>query len=263
MGILNVTPDSFSDGGKNLDPGAACARALQMLADGADSLDIGGESTRPGATPVSAKDEIARVVPVIKAIRAQSQAAISIDTMKPDVARAAFDAGADIWNDVTALRFAPESVQTAKELNAFVVLMHMQGEPQTMQKAPSYPRGVTAEVLEFFAARMFAAQEAGIAHDKLIIDPGIGFGKAIEHNLTLLADIERLAELGPPVLIGASRKNFISKIDDGAPVEQRLGGSLAVSLWAASQGARIIRVHDVRETAQALKVWSAIATADQ
>jgi dihydropteroate synthase len=263
MGILNATPDSFSDGGQNLDPGAAGAHALQMLADGADIIDIGGESTRPGATSVSAEEEIKRVLPVIKAIRKQTDDAISIDTMKPEVARAAFGAGADIWNDVTALRHAPDSLKTAVDLNAFVVLMHMQGDPQSMQSDPSYPRGVTAEVLEFFAQRVLAAQEAGLARDKLIIDPGIGFGKTVEHNLILLADVARLEEFGLPVLIGASRKGFIGRLDNDAAADQRLGGSIATALWSAAQGAAIVRVHDVRATAQALKLWRAVAGAEQ
>lgn len=261
MGILNVTPDSFSDGGALADAGAAAAKAFALLQDGADILDVGGESTRPGAAPVPAAEEIARVVPVIQAIRKQTDAAISIDTMKPEVARAAFAAGADIWNDVTALRFAPDSLKTAIELNAFVVLMHMQGAPQTMQQNPSYPRGVVAEVLEFFAARVFAAQDAGLPREKLMIDPGLGFGKTLEHNLELLAQVERLTETGLPVLIGASRKSFINKIDP-APADERIGGSIASALWAASQGAHILRVHDVRATRQALKVWSAISNTD-
>jgi dihydropteroate synthase len=261
MGILNVTPDSFSDGGATLDSGAAAARAFAMLEDGANIIDIGGESTRPGATPVPAKEEIKRVVPVIQAIRAQTDAAISIDTMKPEVAKAAFAAGADIWNDVTALRFSKTSLKTAVELNAFVVLMHMQGDPQSMQKNPSYPRGVTAEVLEFFAARIFEAQHAGLPREKIIIDPGLGFGKTLDHNLDLLANVDRLAEIGLPVLIGASRKSFINKIDE-APADARIGGSLASALWATSKGAHILRVHDVRETKQALKVWAAIANTE-
>ena len=259
MGILNVTPDSYSDGGAHGDAGAAAARAFAMLEDGADIIDIGGESTRPGAAPVPAKEEIKRVVPVIQAIRKQTDSAISIDTMKPEVAKAAFAAGADIWNDVTALRFAKNSLKTAVELNAFVILMHMQGVPQTMQKAPSYPRGVTVEVLEFFASRVFEAQHAGLAREKIIIDPGLGFGKTLDHNLELLAQIDRLSETGLPVLIGASRKSFINKLDDKAAVDQRLGGSIAAAAWAASRGAHILRVHDVRETKQALKVWAAIS----
>lgn len=262
MGILNVTPDSFSDGGHALDAGAAAAKAFAMLEDGADIIDIGGESTRPGAAPVPAKEEIKRVVPVINAIRAQSEAAISIDTMKPEVAKAAFAAGADIWNDVTALRFAKNSLKTAVELNAFVVLMHMQGDPQTMQKDPSYPRGVTAEVLEFFASRVYEAQHAGLPREKIIIDPGLGFGKTLDHNLELLASIDRLSETGLPVLIGASRKSFINTLDNKAAVDQRIGGSLAAAAWAASKGAQILRVHDVRETKQALKVWAAISNTE-
>ncbi len=262
MGILNVTPDSFSDGGAHADSGAAAAKAFALLAEGADIIDIGGESTRPGAAPVPAKEEIARVVPVIKAIRKETDAAISIDTMKPDVARAAFAAGADIWNDVTALRFAKNSLKTAVELNAFVVLMHMQGDPQTMQKNPSYPRGVAAEVLEFFAERVFAAQHAGLPREKIIVDPGLGFGKTLDHNLELLAHVHRLAEIGLPLLIGASRKSFIGKLDENAAADQRLGGSLAAAVWAASKGAHILRVHDVRETRQALKVWTAISNTD-
>ena len=263
MGIVNVTPDSFSDGGRFLGAGAALAHARQLIADGADILDIGGESTRPGAAPVSAADEIVRVVPLIEAIRRESDVVISIDTMKPAVARAAVAAGATIWNDVAALRFAPNlsamgAPEVAADLGCEVVLMHMLGEPGTMQDAPRYD-DVVAEVEAFLLARALTAMAAGVEREKIWLDPGIGFGKTLAHNLALLAALPRLVALGYPVLLGASRKRFIAALDPlGAEADARLGGSLAAHLHGAGAGVAAVRTHDVRETAQALTVWSAI-----
>jgi dihydropteroate synthase len=261
MGVVNVTPDSFSDGGRHFDPAAALAHARRLIAEGADILDVGGESTRPGAAPVSAADEIARVIPLIRAVRAESEVAISVDTMKPAVARAAVAAGATMWNDVTALRREPEAPALAAELGCEVVLMHMQGEPRTMQARPRYD-DVVAEVADFLAARAEAAMAAGVAREKIWLDPGVGFGKhMIRHNLPLLAGLERIVALGFPVLLGVSRKSFIGRLDGGAPADERLGGSIAGALWGAAAGVAAVRVHDVRETVQALRVWEAIAQA--
>ena len=261
MGVVNVTPDSFSDGGRWLDAGAALTHARQLIAQGADILDVGGESTRPGAEPVSAEEEVARVTPLIRAIRAESGIPISIDTMKPQVARAAVEAGADIWNDVTALRFAPDSLAVAAELGCEVVLMHMQGEPRTMQQEPRYG-DVVAEVRQHLANRAEAAIAAGVSREKIWLDPGIGFGKhSTAHNLPLLAHLESLVELGFPVLLGVSRKRFIGALDGDAPPGQRLGGSIAAALVGATAGIAAVRVHDVRETRQALRVWEAIHAA--
>ena len=261
MGVVNVTPDSFSDGGRSL--GAALDHARLLIAQGADILDIGGESTRPGASPVPAQEEIARVVPVIAAIRGESDVAISVDTMKPQVARAAMAAGADIWNDISALTFAPDSLQAAAELGCNVVLMHMRGDPRTMQDAPVYG-DVAAEVCDYLAARAQAAMAAGVAREKIWLDPGVGFGKHMtRHNLPLLRRIDEVVALGFPVLLGVSRKSFIGALDDGAPAGDRLGGSLAAAMWGVQAGVAAVRVHDVRETAQALKVWAAIAEAGE
>jgi dihydropteroate synthase len=261
MGVVNLTPDSFSDGGRFLDPAAALAQARRLIGEGADMLDLGAESTRPGAEPVPAEQEIARLIPLIRAIRAESDVAISVDTMKPQVARAAVAAGAGMWNDVTALGYAPESLAVAAELGCEVVLMHMQGEPATMQAAPLYD-DVAAEVAGFLAGRAEAALAAGVARERIWLDPGIGFGKhAIRHNLPLLAGLDRVVGLGFPVLLGVSRKSFIGALDHDAPPEQRLGGSIAAALAGAAAGAAAVRAHDVRETVQALRVWSAIETA--
>ena len=266
-GVINVTPDSFSDGGRFAEPGAALDHARRLIAEGADSLDIGGESTRPGAKPVAEADEIARVVPLIRAIRAESAVALSIDTMKPAVARAAVAAGATIWNDVTALRHAPDSLTVAAELGCEVVLMHMQGQPGTMQVEPHYDN-VVAEVADFLNQRAAAAIAAGVARGRIWLDPGIGFGKQmIRHNLPLLAGLDRIVALGFPVLLGVSRKRFIAALDDGGrdpdqrPPHERLGGSLAAALAGVAAGVTAVRVHDVRETVQALRVWEAIAQA--
>ena len=257
MGVVNVTPDSFSDGGQFFDLAAAKAQALRLLAEGADILDLGGESTRPGAEPVSEVEELRRVVPLIQAIRGETDAPISVDTMKPAVARAAMVAGADIWNDVYALR-APGAPETAAALGCEVVLMHMQGEPRSMQDDPRYD-DVVAEVCGFLLERAEAAMTGGVAREKITLDPGIGFGKTVAHNLALIAGLDRIKALGFPVLLGVSRKRFIRSLDLTAiePAD-RLGGSLAAALAGAANGADILRVHDLRETAQALKVWSAI-----
>jgi dihydropteroate synthase len=260
MGIVNVTPDSFSDGGRFIAPQAALAHARQLIAEGADILDIGGESTRPGAAPVGEAEETRRVVPLIAAIRAESGVAISIDTMKPAVARAAVAAGATLWNDVTALGFAPDSLATAAELGCEVCLMHMRGEPRTMQDDPRYD-DVVGEIEAWLLARAEAAMAAGVARESILLDPGLGFGKTTDHNLALLAATPRLAGHGYPLLIGASRKRFIAALDPGATADDRLGGSIAAALRAADGGAAVLRVHDVRATVQALAVWTAAAAA--
>jgi dihydropteroate synthase len=262
MGIVNVTPDSFSDGGQFFDTAAAMAHARRLIAEGADVLDIGGESPRPGAAPVGEAEEIARVVPAIEAIRGESPIPISIDTMKPAVARAAIAAGATMWNDVTALRFTPQSLATAAELGCDVVLMHMQGEPRTMQAGPRY-HDVVAEVASFLAARAEAAMAAGVAQDKIWVDPGVGFGKTAGHSLALLRRLDRIVALGFPVLVGVSRKSSIARIAaDNSTEAERLGGSIAAALAAARAGAAMLRVHDVAETRQALAVAAAIGQAE-
>jgi dihydropteroate synthase len=258
MGIVNVTPDSFSDGGQFLSTADGIEHARRLIAQGADILDIGGESTRPGAAAVSEFDEILRVVPLIEAIRAASDIPISIDTMKPAVARAAIKAGATIWNDVAALRSAPEAPEVAAELGCEVVLMHMLGQPGTMQDAPRYD-DVVAEVEAFLLARAFTAMAAGVAKEKIWLDPGIGFGKTVQHNLALLAALPRFVALGYPILLGASRKRFIAGVDPSAgEATDRLGGSLAAHLHGGATGVAAVRVHDVRETVQALDVQAAI-----
>lgn len=261
MGIVNATPDSFSDGGRFLDPAAALAHARRLIAERADILDVGAESTRPGAEPVSADVEIARLVPLIAAIRAESGVPISVDTMKPTVARAAVAAGANIWNDVTAGRFAPDSLAVAAELGCEVVLMHMQGEPRTMQAEPHYD-DVVSEVAAFLAERAEAAVAAGVARGRIWLDPGIGFGKhMLAHNLPLMAGLDRIVALGFPVLLGASRKAFIGALSGGADADHRLGGSIAAALAGATAGVAAVRVHDVAETVQALNVQAAIRQA--
>jgi dihydropteroate synthase len=258
MGIVNVTPDSFSDGGRHLDPHVALDHARRLIAEGADILDVGGESTRPGAAPTDEAEEIARVVPLIAAVRRESAVAISIDTMKPAVARAAVAAGATLWNDVTALRWSAESADTAAELGCAVVLMHMQGEPRTMQAAPRYD-DVLAEVGAFLDARAEAAVAAGVERGNIWLDPGWGFGKTPAHNLALIRGLPTVAALGYPVLVGASRKRAIASLaGDRSDTDHRLGGSIALALAAAERGAAAVRVHDVAETKQALAVWAAL-----
>jgi dihydropteroate synthase len=256
MGIVNVTPDSFSDGGRFLASDAAIAHGRRLLADGADILDVGGESTRPGAAPVSEADEMARVIPVVAALAAEG-AIVSIDTMKPAVARAAVAAGARIWNDVSALA-APEALETAAELGCEIVLMHMQGAPRTMQDNPRYD-DVVGEVEAYLLGRAEAAVAAGVPPQRVWLDPGVGFGKTPAHNLALIAALPRLVAHGYPVLLGASRKRFIAALDPaGAEADARLGGSIAVALDGARSGIAAVRVHDVRETTQALILQGAL-----
>jgi dihydropteroate synthase len=261
MGILNVTPDSFSDGGRFATLDSATDRAERMIAEGADILDIGGESTRPGSEPTSEAEELARVIPVVEALAARSGVPLSIDTRRSAVARAAVAAGAAMWNDVTALASDADSLAVAAGLGCEVVLMHMRGEPATMQRNPRYD-DVLAEVVAWLAARADAAVAAGVARERIWLDPGIGFGKTLAHNLALLAALDRLVVLGFPVVLGASRKGMIRKLDPTAddPLD-RLGGSLALALAGARAGCAMVRVHDVRETAQALKVMAAIESA--
>ena len=256
MGILNVTPDSFSDGGRFDRVETAVAQARRMADEGADILDIGGESTRPGAASVDAAAEIIRVVPVIEAIRAEIALPISIDTMKAEVMRAAVTAGATMINDVNALR-APDALQAVAVLDVPVCLMHMQGEPRTMQRAPHY-EDVVKELLAFFRERIERCVEAGIERDRLIIDPGFGFGKTLDHNLRLLAELARFGELGLPLLAGISRKSMLGTLTGRASPDQRVAASVAAAVLAAERGARIVRVHDVAETVDAMRVLQAL-----
>lgn len=253
MGIVNVTPDSFSGDGLRADVVAAREQAARFVEEGAAILDVGGESTRPGAAPVSVEEEIRRVVPVIEAIR-DLGVPVSIDTWKPQVMRAALDAGASMVNDINALE-AEGAMEILAASNAAVCLMHKQGTPQTMQHAPAY-RDVVGEVTEYLAHRARAAQHAGIDAQRIMLDPGFGFGKTLEHNLTLLHHLDRTVALGYPVLAGLSRKSMVGAIT-GRAVDERLPGSLAAALFAVSRGARIIRVHDVAATVDALAVWQA------
>lgn len=262
MGIVNVTPDSFSDGGRWASTEAAADQAMRLVEQGAEVLDIGGESTRPGAEPVSEAEEIDRVVPVIEAVCARWGGPISVDTMKPAVARAAVAAGATMWNDVTALSHAPDSAAVAAELGCEVVLMHMRGEPRTMQADPQY-EDVVAEVRAYLLGRAEVATAAGVARARIWLDPGIGFGKTPAHNMALTARLGELVGLGFPVLYAASRKRTIQAVDPTAvEATDRLGGSLALALEGARRGARMVRVHDVRETVQALKLQAAVAAAE-
>lgn len=255
MGILNVTPDSFSDGGVFDDCQSAIVHAKQMLSEGAHIIDVGGESTRPGAKPVSIEDELARVIPVISAIKSQHpEAVVSIDTSKPEVMLEAANAGADMINDVKALQMSG-ALGAAKKTGLPVCLMHMQGEPRTMQTAPNY-EDVVKDVAQFFADRLAACDGAGIERDDIILDPGFGFGKLLRHNLQLLGGLSSFLALGHPILVGISRKSMIGQILD-APVDERLYGSLAAAVMAATKGAHIFRVHDVKPTVQALSVAAA------
>jgi dihydropteroate synthase len=259
MGILNVTPDSFFDGGTHAGVEAALAHGRLLLAEGADVIDVGGESSRPGAQPIGADEECARVVPVVEALRRETDRPISIDTTKAAVAEAALAAGADIVNDVSAGRFDPAILDRAAARGAGFVLMHMQGTPATMQAAPHYD-DVIAEVLAFLRERTAAAVAAGIEPGRVWLDPGIGFGKRREHNLALLAHLRRIVNLGYPVLVGASRKRFLSADEDDAP-DDRLAASLAAASLAAANGAAIVRVHDVAATRRALALTDAVTRA--
>jgi dihydropteroate synthase len=256
MGILNVTPDSFSDGGDFVTREAALRHARQMVADGADLIDVGGESTRPGAPPVSVAEELDRVIPVIEALASELAVPVSVDTSKPEVMRAAVAAGAGLINDVAALR-RPGALAAAAALRVPVCLMHMQGEPGTMQQDPAYG-DVVAEVAAFLAGRLAACEAAGIPRERLLVDPGFGFGKTLAHNLALLRGLPRLASLGVPVLAGLSRKSMIGALLGGVPVGERLHGSVAAAVLAVERGAAIVRVHDVGPTVQALRIVAAV-----
>lgn len=256
MGILNATPDSFSDGGQFTVVETALAHVMDMLAEGAQIIDVGGESTRPGAQEVSIEAEIGRVVPLIEAIAQKSDVCISIDTSKPEVMRAAIQAGAGLVNDVNALR-ADGALEVCAESGVAVCVMHMQGEPRTMQQAPVY-EDVLEDVLAFLSQRVEACLEAGISRENIIIDPGFGFGKTVQHNLQLLRGLEEFQSLGVAVLVGLSRKSMLGVILDSAPVEARLHASVAAAVLAWTKGAKIFRVHDVRPTADALKVCMAM-----
>ena len=258
MGVVNVTPDSFSDGGQYYDAEKAVAHAIKLVEEGVDILDIGGESTRPGATPVSIEEEQARVLPVIVGIRkAGITTPISIDTRNADTMEKVVSAGADIVNDVSALTHDSESLSMVSKLQVPVILMHMQGTPESMQSAPKYD-DVVVEIIDYLKGRIEACKAAGIDQKKIMIDPGIGFGKTLENNLNILKNINKFEVLGCPVLLGASRKSFIEKICPNTPPEERLPGSLAVALTALDKYVHILRVHDMKETRQALAVSQAI-----
>ncbi|TKR34269.1 dihydropteroate synthase [Luteimonas gilva] len=257
VGIVNVTPDSFSDGGEHATVDAAIAHGLKLAEEGADALDIGGESTRPGADEVSTDEEIARVVPVIERLAKETSLPIGVDTSKPEVMRAAVAAGAGMINDVYGLR-REGALDAAASLGVPVVLMHMLGEPRSMQDDPRYD-DVVADVHRFLAERIFAAEMAGIAKKNIVVDPGFGFGKTREHNLALLAQLERFGELGVPVLAGLSRKRTIGDLTGREAPRDRVFGSVAAALIAAQRGAMLLRVHDVAATIDALKVWNAVA----
>jgi dihydropteroate synthase len=260
MGIINVTPDSFSDGGRFMGVDEALHGARTMVAQGADILDIGGESTRPGAEPVDIGDELERVIPVIEAIRAELPATLSIDTSKPQVMREAIAAGAGMVNDVTALR-NEGAMEAVRDLHVPVCVMHMQGDPRTMQSHPRYD-DVVAEVRDFLLERVRVCVAAGIDEDKIVIDPGFGFGKTLAHNLSLLAHLDQLVDTGLPVLVGLSRKAMIEKML-GRPVGERATASASLALIAAHKGASIVRVHDVAETADALRLAAWVEQAQQ
>jgi dihydropteroate synthase len=257
LGIVNVTPDSFSDGGAHDTAEAAVAHGLKLAEEGADALDVGGESTRPGAHEVSVEEELRRIVPVIERLARETALPISVDTSKPEVMRAAVAAGAGMINDVYALR-REGALDTAAELGVPVVLMHMLGEPRSMQDAPEYD-DVVGDVHRFLAERIFAAEMAGIPKKRIVVDPGFGFGKTREHNLALLAQLERFTELGVPVLAGLSRKRTIGDLTGRTTPAERVHGSVAAALIATQRGAMLLRVHDVAATVDALKVWSAVA----
>lgn len=257
MGVVNVTPDSFSDGGSFADADAAVEHGLKLAAEGADILDIGGESTRPGAEPVPADEELRRVIPVIEGLAARTDAALSIDTSKAAVARAAVAAGADIINDVTALAGDPEMPAAAAASGAGVVLMHMRGTPRTMQQDPDYA-DVEADVADFLRERIEAARAAGIAEDRLALDPGIGFGKTVAHNLRLIAALPVLAQFGRPVLLGVSRKSFLAAAAGAVDIADREAPTIALTALGRSLGARIFRVHAVAENVRALRITEAV-----
>ncbi len=258
MGILNVTPDSFSDGGKHRTLTSAYKRALEIQDEGADILDIGGESTRPGAAPIPPHEEIKRVIPVIEAVSRELRIPISIDTTSAATARAAIEAGADIVNDISALRFEPAMAELVAATKVPVVLMHMLGTPRDMQVSPNYVDCIK-EITDFFRERVEFAVSRGIDRSKIILDPGIGFGKRLADNIEILANIAEFRKLGLPILVGTSRKSFIGMLNDaGRPASERLGGSIASMVAAVFNGANIVRVHDVKESVEALKVIAAM-----
>lgn len=257
MGIVNVTPDSFSDGGQFFNTEAAVQHALELIAEGADMIDVGGESTRPKAEPVSEVEELRRVISVIERLVGKVKVPISIDTMKPAVARAALRAGASIVNDVAANRTDDAMWRTVAEAEAGYVLMHMQGVPQAMQTAPFY-NDVAAEIGSFFEERLQRLADAGVSPEQVALDVGVGFGKTVEHNLQLLANLDSFTKWNRPLLLGASRKSFIQQATGQAPAADRLPGSVACACWAVQHGAQIVRTHDVRATRQALKLTEAI-----
>jgi dihydropteroate synthase len=256
MGVLNVTPDSFSDGGRFLSPRAAIDQARRLVEQGAAIIDVGGESTRPGASPATADEELARVIPVIEALRRESPVFISVDTSKPDVMRAAVNAGADIINDVRALT-EPGALEAAASSGAGICLMHMKGEPRTMQDAPAYD-DVVAEVRAFLELRLESCRAAGITRERLAVDPGFGFGKRLTHNLELLKQLAQFRALRVPVLVGLSRKSMLGTLT-GRAVDDRTAGSVAVAAIAVLHGARIVRAHDVAATVDAIRVAAAVA----
>jgi dihydropteroate synthase len=257
MGILNVTPDSFSDGGRFASVEAAVAQAQRLATEGADLIDIGGESTRPGSTRIDPKEQIRRIVPVLEATAPNLPVVWSVDTRSAEVAQAAIDAGANIINDTSAGREDPRILRLAADRNLPLILMHMQGEPATMQLAPRYT-DVIAEVKTFLAERIAAAQAAGVARDRILLDPGIGFGKGFDHNLTLLRDMKSLVELGRPLVIGTSRKGFVGAISGESEPSKRLMGTAATVAWSIANGASIVRVHDVEPMLKVVRVVRAI-----
>jgi len=255
MGIVNNTPDSFSGDGIGGDVDMAIRRGIVMFESGADIVDVGGESTRPGAEPVSSSDEMARTLPIVEGLSKVRPGRVSIDTMKPDVAQSALFGGASIVNDVSGLRDA-RMIDVVAEHGATVVIMHMKGEPRTMQTAPRY-KDVIGDILEFLEDRVAAAEEGGVAPQRIMVDPGIGFGKTVEHNLEILSRLRELKALGKPVVVGVSRKSFIGKLT-GSPPQDRLEGSIAAAVLAVKEGADVVRVHDVPQTVKALKIANAI-----
>ena len=257
MGILNVTPDSFSDGGLYLDPGLAVERAHWLVAEGADLIDVGGESTRPGAAPVDESDELSRVVPVVERLCRELKVPVSIDTRKPAVAERCLDLGVAVVNDIGANREDPAMWRIVARHQAGYVAMHMQGDPLTMQARPEYG-DVVDEVIGFFLDRLGRLRESGITPDQVVLDPGIGFGKSLDHNLSLLAHIDRFLPLGRPVLLGVSRKSFLGRVL-GVTETERLPGALACSVWAAARGVQLFRTHDVAPTVQALRTLEAVS----
>jgi dihydropteroate synthase len=257
MGIVNVTPDSFSDGGRFLQVDAAVEHALRLADDGADILDVGGESTRPGATPVSLDDELARVVPVVRRLAGLVDVPISVDTTKSEVARQSIAAGAEIVNDISGLQFDPTMVSVCRESSVGIVCMHMQGTPETMQQAPHY-EDVVAEICHYFRGRLDRLQDEGIPAERVMLDPGVGFGKTAAHNLEILSRLSEFHQLGRPILIGHSRKRFLKSLL-GRELDERLAGGLGVSIALAAQGVECLRVHDVSAHRDALIAWETVS----